>query len=80
MQHGRDGCRCVFADPIDNWHDNRAQAPNNTSTFSGFHLEARNVVRASFEDSDFSLTKTVVLVVVLHIPGGVGERALPYLQ
>lgn len=37
-------------------------------------------MRASFRDSDFSLTKTVLLVVVLHIPGGVDERALPYLQ
>ena len=78
MLYGRDGCGCVFADPIDNWHDNRAQAPNNTRTFSGFHLEAGNVVRASFGDSDFILTKTVLLAVVLHI--GVGERALLYLQ
>jgi hypothetical protein len=73
-------CRCVFGDPIDNWHDNRAQAPNNTHTFSGFHLEAGNVVRASFGGSDFSLSKTVLFVVVLHTPGGVGERALLYLQ
>lgn len=80
MLYGRDDCGCVFGDPIDNWHDNRAQVPNNTRTFYGFHLEAGNVVRASFRDSDFSLTKTVLLVVVLHIPGGVGERALPYLQ
>jgi len=37
-------------------------------------------VRASFGDSDFSFTKTVLFIVVLHTPGGVGERALPYLQ
>jgi hypothetical protein len=73
-------CGCVFGDPIDNWHDNRAQAPNNTRTFSGFHLEAGNVVRTSLGGSDFSLTKTVLFVVVLYTPGGVGERALPYLQ
>jgi hypothetical protein len=73
-------CGCVFGDPIDNWHDNRAQAPNNTRTFSGFHLEAGNMVRASFGGSDFSLIKIVLFVIVLHTPGGVGERALPYLQ
>ena len=79
MLHGRDDLRLVFDDPIDNWHDNRAQAPNNTRTFSGFHLEAGNVVRTSFGGSDSSLTKTVLFVVVLNTPG-VGERALPYLQ